>query len=93
MVHSEVSAGMVRDPLGIPKSPSFHSGLDLVAVAVAGTRANGSGGGANPPLGRENGDENGLFGSNGAGRQLPLLLGMLMSPGNIFWSQTQSCYI
>lgn len=77
MVHSEVSAGMVRDPLGIPKSPSFHSGLDL--VAVAGVRDNSSGGGSNPPLGRENGDENGLFGSNGSGRQLPPLLGMLHS--------------
>jgi len=29
-------AAMVhRDPLGIPKSPSFHSGLDLAAVAAA----------------------------------------------------------
>lgn len=74
MVHSEVRAGMVqvRDPLGIPKSPSFHSGLDL--VAVAGGRVNGSGGGANPPLGQEGAEENGIFGPNGPGRQLPPLL-------------------
>lgn len=54
MVHSEVSTGMVRDPLGIPKSPSFHSGLDLAATAesVAAAMANGRagvvGGGAVP---------------------------------------------
>lgn len=72
MVHSEVSAGMVRDPLGIPKSPSFHSGLDLAASAsaVAGGRVNGSGGGAGVaipppgPPGRDSTDDESLFGIN-----------------------------
>ncbi|KAK3912424.1 Serine/threonine-protein phosphatase 2A 56 kDa regulatory subunit delta isoform [Frankliniella fusca] len=75
MVHSEVSAGMVRDPLGIPKSPSFHSGLDLAASAsaVAGGWVNGSGGGAGGasaipppgPPGRDGIDDDGLYGING----------------------------
>lgn len=42
MVHSTFVQGHVMDgrdtsPLGIPKSPSFHSGLDLVASADAGS--------------------------------------------------------
>lgn len=42
MVHSTFIQGHVMDgrdtsPLGIPKSPSFHSGLDLVASASVGS--------------------------------------------------------
>lgn len=42
MVHSTFVQGHVMDgrdtsPLGIPKSPSFHSGLDLVASASVGS--------------------------------------------------------
>lgn len=40
MVHSEIGPTIramfpVTSPLGIPKSPSFHSGLDLIAAANA----------------------------------------------------------
>ncbi|XP_046980755.1 serine/threonine-protein phosphatase 2A 56 kDa regulatory subunit gamma isoform isoform X3 [Schistocerca americana] len=53
MVHSEGGPGtramFYRDnstsALGLPKSPSFHSGLDLVAAADPGTAGGGDGGG------------------------------------------------
>lgn len=66
MVHSEVSAGAVsgprdsRDsnPLGIPKSPSFHSGLDLASLsAMEGSEGVGVGAPGQPVA-----DEEAFFG-------------------------------
>ncbi|KAJ8874394.1 hypothetical protein PR048_025243 [Dryococelus australis] len=72
MVHSEAGPGaramFYRDAAGtlggLPKSPSFHSGLDLVAAAVEGPGA--------PP-----GDSALVYsgGQLGLPRQLPLLMG------------------
>ena len=92
MVHSEAGPGaramFYRDTnttttLGLPKSPSFHSGLDLVAAAAdpgSNTVAGLSqvSGGADPS--GQNGDtapgDMLIYSDSGLPRQLPSLLGM-----------------
>lgn len=94
MVHSEAGPGaramFYRDTantssLGLPKSPSFHSGLDLVAAAVdpcSNTVAGLSQVGGVDPTGR-GGTQNGdaapgdmlIYSDTGLPRQLPSLLG------------------
>ncbi|KDR19354.1 hypothetical protein L798_05703 [Zootermopsis nevadensis] len=95
MVHSEAGLGaramFYRDTaagnttiLGLPKSPSFHSGLDLVAAADPGsnTVAGLSQVGGVDPTGR-GGTQNAdpapgdmlIYSDTGLPRQLPSLLG------------------
>jgi hypothetical protein len=98
MVHSEAGLGaramFYRDTaagnttsLGLPKSPSFHCGLDLVAAAAAAdpcsnTVAGLSQVGGLDPTGR-GGNQNGdpapgdmlIYSDTGLPRQLPSLLG------------------
>ena len=88
MVHSEAGPGaramFYRDTnttstLGLPKSPSFHSGLDLVAAAADPGSNTVAGlsqvpGGADPTGDPGPGDML-IYSESGLPRQLPSLLG------------------
>lgn len=79
MFYRDTAAGNATTALGLPKSPSFHSGLDLVAAAAdpgSNTVAGLSQGGGGDPTGRGGGTQNGdCIPSIGIPRQLPSLLG------------------
>jgi hypothetical protein len=85
MFYRDTAAGNATTALGLPKSPSFHSGLDLVAAAADPgtiTTAGLSQVGGVDPTGR-GGTQNGdaipddmlMYGDIGIPRQLPSLLG------------------
>jgi hypothetical protein len=85
MFYRDTAAGNTTT-LGLPKSPSFHSGLDLVAAAAADPVSNTVAGlsqvGGVDPTGRggtQNGDPAAgdmlIYGDTVLPRQLPSLLG------------------
>ena len=79
MFYRDTAAGSATTALGLPKSPSFHSGLDLVAAAAdpgSNTVAGLSQGGGGDPTGRGGCTQNGdCIQGIGIPRQLPSLLG------------------
>jgi hypothetical protein len=111
MVHSEAGPGaramFYRDTaagntttLGLPKSPSFHSGLDLVAAATdpgSNTVAGLSQAGGVDPASR-GGTQNGdpvpadmlIYGDTGLPRQLPSLLGKRRRCGAAYFNYFRS---
>lgn len=78
MFYRDTAAGNATTALGLPKSPSFHSGLDLVAAASdpgSNTVAGLSQGGGGDPTGRGGAQNGDSIPGIGIPRQLPSLLG------------------